>query len=213
MRHLAAAVNRYRVQHEPQRTERRVELLVLLLGLLLLLQLCFFLLRVLLPPAPEPIEPTAASLTVADRIAGRLLDTRGSAELRERPLFWEGRRPVDSSGVPSGETSTQKASPLKGIRLLGIYGGGESGGIIVRVEGKQQRLAVGDELRGWTLESMDGGGATLSSARGGRERLEMERAQGASPIITPPQTGGAPGSAPQSQAADGLDELTLGGRR
>jgi|TARA_R100000005_G_C4996511_1_gene203337 hypothetical protein len=206
-------MSRYRVQHEPQRTERHVELLVLLLGLLLLLQLAFFLLRVLLPPSPEPIEPTAASLTVADRIAGRLLDTRGSAELRERPLFWEGRRPVDDSAVSDGEASTQKASQLKGIRLLGIYGGGESGGIIVRVEGKQQRLAVGDELRGWKLESMDGSGATLSSARGGRERLELERVQGAASISVPVQTGDSPGKAAQTEAADGLDELTLGGRR
>ena len=250
MMRLEAFTARFRVQHEPQRTERRVELVAILLALVVALQLGWLLLRLLLPPAPAPIEPTDASLTVADRIAERLLDTRGSAELRERPLFWDGRRPVSDSGVAVVEASAEKVPQLKGLKLLGIFGVGEVGGIILRFDGKQQRLVVGEDINGWTLQSMDAEGATLVSGSNGQERVVLERAMRASPVRAgvpgvgtprvdapgvdaprvdsprvdaprvgtprvdapevkrPAATGGAAGS-----AADGLDELTLGGRR
>lgn len=216
MMRLDALTARFRVQHEPQRTERRVELATLALALLLLVQLAWLLLRMLLPPAPTPIEPTDASLTVADRIAGRLLDTAGSAELRERPLFWEGRRPLDDMGPLEPEVAEEKVSRLQGIKLLGIFGVGEVGGIIVRFDGKQQRLAVGEEIKGWTLQSMDTDGATLSSASNGIERLALERSLGSSSVQAEPSNVSGPGAAgggAQGSDAEGLDELTLGGSR
>jgi hypothetical protein len=216
VRRVGALLEHFRVQHEPQRTERRVELAVLVLALVLLLQLAWFLLGILLPPSPEPIEPTDASLTVADRITGRLLDTGDSAELRDRPLFWAGRRPVDNSAAPVAEAPEEKASQLKGVRLLGIFGVGDVGGIIVRADGKQQRLAVGESLQGWTLESMDGTGATLVSATGGEERLTLERVHGARSVRAespPVPDAKAPRRGPGPQPGDGADELTLGGRR
>jgi hypothetical protein len=88
----------------------------------------------------------------------------------------------------------------------------------VRSDGKQQRLAVGEALNGWTLESVDGSGANLSSARGGRERLALERVPGRAPIAPLAQGDSdaalnpSPAVVPQ-QAADDADELTLGGRR
>jgi hypothetical protein len=205
---LARLADRYRVQQDPLRSERRIELACLVLALMLLLQLVWVAARALVPPSPAPVEPAASSLTVADQLARRAVGSQASADLRERPLFWEGRRAVaaaDSQAVP---VRSGRAPRLQGVRLLGVFGAGDSGGIIALVENRQQRIQVGEELSGWTLQSVTADGATLVND-GATEILDLQRSSGS---ITVAEPAAAP-AATSAPAADDDGELTLGGRR
>jgi len=208
MMSLARLAERYRVQQNPLRSERRVELACLLLLLILLLQLAWVAARALLPPTPAPVEPAASSLTVADQLARRAISPQASAELRERPLFWEGRRVVAAADAVPVPAQTRRAPRLKGVRLLGVFGAGDSGGIIALVQNKQQRVRVGEQLSGWTLQAVSADGATLVN-NGETETLGLQRSAGSITVAEPAAT---PGALP-APAADDDGELTLGGRR
>lgn len=208
MMSISQLAGRYRVQQDPLRSERRIELACLLLVLFLVLQLAWVATRALLPPTPAPVEPAASSLTVADQLARRAVSPQASSELRERPLFWEGRRALaagDSEAVP---VQSGRAPRLKGVRLLGVFGAGDSGGIIALVQNEQQRVQVGEELSGWTLQAITADGATLVND-GDTETLELQRSSG-SIILAEPAAAPAATAAP---VADDDGELTLGGRR
>ena len=208
MMSLARLADRYRVQQDPLRSERRVELACLLLLLILLLQLAWVAARALLPPTPAPVEPAASSLTVADQLARRAVSPQASAELRERPLFWEGRRAVAAVDAEVVPVQSGRAPRLKDVRLLGVFGAGDSGGIIALVQNKQQRVQVGEELSGWTLQTVTADGATLVND-GDTEILDLQRSSG-SIIVAEPAAAPAAAAAP---LADDDGELTLGGRR
>ncbi len=201
-------VSRYRVAQDPLRTERRIELLCLVPALLLVLQLAWILAGALLPSAPAAVEPAASALTVADQLTRRVVAPGDSAELRERPLFWEGRRPIASADTKA-QRKPDRAPKLKGVRLLGVFGSGDSGGIIALVQNEQQRIRVGEEVAGWTLEQVSADGATLASGAD-TESLVLERSSG-SISVEPPATAEPAGAPPPP--LEGADELTLGGQR
>lgn len=205
---FSSLTSRYRVQQDPLRSERRVELACLVLLLILLLQLAWVAARALLPPTPAPVEPAASSLTVADQLARRAVSPQASAELRERPLFWEGRRAVAAADAEVVPVQSGRAPRLKDVRLLGVFGAGDSGGIIALVQNKQQRVQVGEELSGWTLQTVTADGATLVND-GDTEILDLQRSSG-SIIVAEPAAAPAAAAAP---LADDDGELTLGGRR
>jgi len=208
MMSLSRLADRYRVQQDPLRSERRIELACLVLALVLLLQLVWVAARALVPPSPAPVEPAASSLTVADQLARRAVGTQASADLRERPLFWEGRRAVAATDSRVLPAQTRRAPRLEGVRLLGVFGAGDSGGIIALVENQQQRVRVGEQLSGWTLQAVSADGATLVN-NGETETLGLQRSAGSITVAEPAAT---PGALP-APAADDDGELTLGGRR
>lgn len=201
-------VDRYRVQQDPVRSERRIELACLVLALVLLVQLAWVATRALLPPALAPVEPAASALTVADQLSRRGISPQASAELRERPLFWEGRRPVAAAVAEPEAAPRDRAPRLQDVRLLGVFGAGDNGGIIALVKSRQQRIQVGEELSGWTLQAVTADGATLVSG-GDTETLTLERSSGSITVAEP--AAAAAGSAAPVTKDDG--ELTLGGRR
>src|SRR5690606_29803983 len=99
-----------------------------------------------LPPAPAPVEPAASSLTVAEQLTRRVVSPQASAELRERPLFWEGRRAVVAAESGDAALARGRAPRLQDVQLLGVFGAGDSGGVIALAKGRQQRIQVGEEL-------------------------------------------------------------------
>lgn len=212
MRSLAQLADRYRVQQDPLRSERRIELVCLVLVLVLLLQLAWVAARALLPPTPAPVEPAASSLTVADQLARRAVSPQASSELRERPLFWEGRRAVAADEAAAEPVANRRAPRLKDVKLLGVFGTGDSGGIIALVQNKQQRIRVGEELSGWTLQEVTPDGATLGSD-GDTETLALQRSSGSIIVDEPATTSATTPARARAPVADDDGELTLGGQR
>lgn len=205
---FSSLTSRYRVQQDPLRSERRVELACLVLLLILLLQLAWVAARALLPPTPAPVEPAASSLTVADQLARRAVSPQASAELRERPLFWDGRRAIATVESKPEPAPITRAPRLKDVRLLGVFGAGDSGGIIALVQNKQQRVQIGEELSGWTLQAVTADGATLVND-GDTEILDLQRSSGSIIVAEP----AAAPAAPAAPLANDDGGLTLGGRR
>lgn len=97
-----------------------------------------------------------------------------------RPLFWEGRRPVQDGGDTTvEETATVRSNELDKVELTGVYFAGEASGVIVRSGGQRQRLAVGGELLGWRLESVSPDSVRFTKA--GQEKIiQLEHGRGSS---------------------------------
>lgn len=152
---MAGWVNRYRVAEEPLRSERRVELLLLTTGALLCLQLLYSGIKLATLSAPPAVPPAAESLEVAT--VGERADVSESESelLRSRPLFWRTRRPTEAAAVAAVEEPepTEKSGNgnIDKVKLRGVFGSGDSAGIIALVNGKKRRIRVGDTVEGWTL--------------------------------------------------------------
>ncbi|RLQ23688.1 hypothetical protein DWB85_00590 [Seongchinamella sediminis] len=153
-------VDRYRNLEDPTRAERRVELALVLVLLLLALQLLWGGFRALFPALPEPVQPRPDSLQVSELVVGVEVDPGLRAEIAARPLFWPSRRPPEpevealAEAQPEAEAEAGKPGKIDGIQLTGIFGGGESAGIIVINKGKKRRLMVGEKINGWELASV-----------------------------------------------------------
>lgn len=150
---MAGWFERYRVAEDPLRTERRAELLVLVLAALLCLQLFYSVLRLVTLSAPEPVAPAAGSLEVADVGARADVSEAESELMKSRPLFWRTRRPAAASVVaaPVAKEAPAKSGNIDKVKLRGVFGSGDSAGIIAQVGEKQRRIRVGDVVEGWTL--------------------------------------------------------------
>ncbi len=158
---------RYQGLSDPIRTERRVELIVLVLLALLLLQFGWGSYRALFPPIPDPVRPMRDSLQVANVQGLSVVSPEQRAQIRQRPLFWASRAPVVLEPVKPGpdpkEANTAKPGKIENVKLAGVFGGGDTGGVIVISKGKKRRLAVGEELDGWKLQSVEAFSADFSS--------------------------------------------------
>jgi len=177
---LAGLVQRYRAGADPLRSERRVELVALVLGLLLFMQLVFSGLRLLLLPEPAPVAPSAdllevgqSGLPVADEGERAAVD---SQVIRARPLFWSSRLPADPTEEQApevAEVETTEVSDLKEVHIVGIFGVGEDAGIITLVKGKKQRILLGEEIEGWTLDAIKPDRAILKN-KGRTQGLQLK---------------------------------------
>lgn len=158
---LAAVRDRYRVAANPLRTERRVELVALLLALLLCLQIAYSASHLALMSIPEAVVPAADALQVKTALSLDAIGAEQSNEVRNRPLFWESRQPVSAPVAP--DAPEVPAPEIKGIKLVGVFGGGDAAGIIVLMNGKKRRVRLGEEVKGWTLQSVDTNAAVLTA--------------------------------------------------
>ena len=143
-----------------------------------------------------------------------------AGEILARPLFWEGRRPLQPIEVVAVDKEVAaSAGKLKGVTLLGVFGGGEAGGIIVKVKDKRRRVMVGEEINGWELDDVQPT-EVFFSADGETRTLQLRAVTifAASPPSNP-QAGSSPRSdarpsavAPRAPAQEpGEDQLSLGG--
>ncbi len=169
---FASLAQRYRVSEEPLRTERRIELLVLAMVVLLLLLLLYAATRLMGVTPPDAITPAADSLVTRVPLAHASASVEERQAILNRPLFWPSRRPVDDEIVVN-EATSEKNRPLDGVKLVGLFGGGDSAGIIARVEEQDRRVTLGGEVNGWTLKSVGQDGALFESGAE-QKRLPLE---------------------------------------
>jgi len=163
---------RYQVQSEPLRTERRIELVVLLLLLVLLLQLLYSGMRLIFLSSPEAIAPPPDTLTIGAVKPFSRPSAAQSEELLARPLFWSSRRPPVPEVEQVAETEPEEAGDLKGFQLVGVFGTGDSAGVIALVKDKKQRILKGEKVLGWTLESVEPTRIVLAD-KGRRKELTL----------------------------------------
>ncbi|HEY6131700.1 MAG TPA: hypothetical protein VIV27_06750 [Halioglobus sp.] len=152
---LLSVRDRYRVAVDPLRTERRIELAVLLAALLFFLQLGYGAFRLAIMSTPDPVLPTADSLQVQRPLSLSTITDEQSNDIRNRPLLWPARRPLETVGSESVGENVQEQE-FKDIKLLGVFGSGASVGIIARVNNNIRRLHLGEDVGGWKLKSVRG---------------------------------------------------------
>ncbi|MEM1113666.1 MAG: hypothetical protein AAGI11_17265 [Pseudomonadota bacterium] len=171
---LTSLRERYSVNADPLRTERRVELALLIFVLLLVLQLLWMGVRLALGGLPAPKAPSTEALAAVAAAERGVLAEGGSSEIIARPLFWQSRRPLVASVAPSAEEkAAARQTKLKNVSLLGVFGGGSSGGVIALVKDKQRRIIIGEAANGWELIEISPNGASFVNA-GLRETLPLE---------------------------------------
>ena len=165
-------LDRYRVKTDPSYLERRIELcLIFFLGLLFL-QFSVGAFQIFSDSPPEPTPPLSGILNVASEVDSADIAPDLLRELIERPLFWEGRRRGDNDLKPKPKITEKKQNskpkvvkrkkseqPKKmsqAVSVMGIFGGGDMGGAILKVQGKEVRLLIGESiLDGWKLSEVN----------------------------------------------------------
>ena len=127
--------------------------------------------------APVAVDPVF-STSVPSPIAAN--DPVAFTETLERPLFAQDRRPP-----PPAALSPPPPDPMADVRLLGLVSG-ESGGALIKSEGKVRNVKLNQKLGDWTLRSVEDRAASF--ARGAETRvLKLEYARlgkAASPTAT-----------------------------
>lgn len=190
--------SRYRVTSEPLKTERRLELAVIASVAFVLLWLVLGVGVNALSNGPAPLPPAEDSLVVTPLLAPTRVAAQGSEQIQARPLFWDSRRPVAPIAVVAGpvEAQPKTAAKLEGVNLRGVFGVGDSLGVIAEVDGKLQRIHVGESVKGWALKDFMGGEAQFESA-GTTDSLPLA-------ITTPSVSIRAAPAASQAPPAGGL---------
>jgi hypothetical protein len=200
---------RYAVAYDPLRSERRIELIVLLLGLLVCLLLFYGVLRLALVSAPSVVVPAEDSLLVTNVMTQGNVASGDSEEIRARPLFWSSRRPfvAPPSVKPKPKKEVTKVAELKGVKLLGVFGTGDTVGIIALVKGKKARILQGEAVEGWTLESVSSNEVVFSGS--GRSQTLVLQARS----VIAPAVPAVPAAPAKGAGATSVpdDELTAGG--
>lgn len=168
-------ISRYQAKENPLLSERRIELFALLLTLVLFLLLFFSVASLIISSHPAPKLPSA------DSLVGRMLRSSGvvspeqSIAVRARPVFWPSRRPVDAPLETDENKNTKyQKGELDKVKLLGVFGAGDSVGIIALVQGKKTRILQGDKIAGWTLDSIERDQAVFVEG-GQSQTLALER--------------------------------------
>jgi hypothetical protein len=150
---------RYLVTSDPLRTERRVELVALCLAVLLVLQLLYSVVRVVTLSLPDSRPVAAGTLRIVKADQFPEVTAQEQKELVERPLFWASRRQlVAPPPTPAAKDKTLSANAQAGdlnkVKLLGIFSGEESAGVIAMVAGNKERILVHEKALEWTLDSV-----------------------------------------------------------
>ena len=211
---IARLRQRYTVPHEPLRSERRVELAVVVLALVVVVQLPVLLGRYIAAGQVRAVPPAPDSLTVVSRAQLRTPTPQQSVEVLARPVFFASRRPLEPRtdvAAADAEAEVKKAGSLEGLKVLGIVENGEQSSVIVSLKGEQRRLLKGQSIAGWRLAEVTPGRVALES---GDER--DERSLSPAPVIAAAPAGGpaaggqardtgTPRGAADARAASGAD--------
>ncbi|MFT4768627.1 MAG: hypothetical protein ACI8RN_001764 [Glaciecola sp.] len=158
--------DRYQVDADPQRSERRLELVVVALLIVVLLQVLWWGFGRFAEVSVTAVEPARDSLRVIDAHVPGAITAPQSLQLQSRPLFWASRRP-DATVAPLQKTQpgTQKAGRrLEDLQVAGAVGAGDQGRAIVVYKDKLMRLGIGDKVAGWSLQSVSMGEVVFVSA-------------------------------------------------
>lgn len=97
------------------------------------------------PPAVPPALAETKPLPEFDVDVVRYVATL------ERPLFLPTRRPPPK---PEEVAAAPAPDPLPDIRLLGLYGNEQVGGMIANIDGKVRRVKVGESIGTWSVKEV-----------------------------------------------------------
>ena len=175
MTKIEAVVARYQVRENPLKALRRLELAAVGLCIVFLLWATLGGLATAIGGGPKPVFPAEDTLKVRALGLEPALDEEGSDRLVGRPLFWEGRRAIDKRPLELIETTPKpvQVKRLEGVTLHGVYGEGESLGVIATVDGELTRISANSSIKGWKIVSYANGEVTLEN--GGRtQSLPLE---------------------------------------
>ena len=115
------------------------------------------------PPAAIAPELGAAAVELPPVAA---MDTRAFVATLDRPLFSRTRRPPPKAAPEEALA----ADTLKDVRLIGLYTTTDGrAGALLRNGAAVQRVALKEQIGGWTLQSVQGRQVTL--VRAGRSRV------------------------------------------
>ena len=197
MSKIEAVVARYQVRENPLKALRRLELAAVGLGIVFLLWATLGGLATAIGGGPKPVFPAEDTLKVRALGLEPALDDEGSDRLVSRPLFWEGRRAIDKRPLELIETTPKpvQVKKLEGVTLHGVYGEGESLGVIATVDGQLTRINANSSIKGWKMVSYVDGKVTLEN--GGRtQSLPLELTAPSVRVVA------APRSEPSSTESD-----------
>jgi hypothetical protein len=210
---LKSWVTRYQVQQNPLKTERRIELAVLVLLVLLLFSAVLGGFRLVASNEPDPVFPSADSLAVQALQLDTGLTAEQAAEILNRPLFWQSRRPLVPPPKVVAKPKPKAAKKLAGVNLLGVYGAGDGLGLIATVDGVFSRINKGQSVKGWKFSGYEEGAAVFVSG-GKKSVLPLEQTTPSVKIVSVPTADNS--SAKASSEANSPEEddgggLTFGG--
>ena len=210
---LKSWVTRYQVQQNPLKTERRIELAVLVLLVLLLFSAVLGGFRLVASNEPDPVFPSADSLAVQALQLDAGLTAEQAAEILNRPLFWQSRRPLVPPPKVVAKPKPKAAKKLAGVNLLGVYGAGDGLGLIATVDGVFSRINKGQSVKGWKFSGYEEGAAVFVSG-GKKSVLPLEQTTPSVKIVSVPTADNS--SAKASSEANSPEEddgggLTFGG--
>lgn len=156
MKSLGFLSGRYNGAGNMRHAERVIELAAIAVAVLLLLQLLFAFVRLINLSSPDAIHPNIDGISDVMPSSLEKVDAAQSSQIRERPLFWTSRRPSQSSGG-TGEAAGEsaKSGSINKVKVVGLFGGGDSSGIIALVRAKKRRILLNEQVEGWTLESVE----------------------------------------------------------
>lgn len=97
---------------------------------------------------PQPVPPALADARALPNVD---IDVARYVATLERPLFVPTRRPPPP---PQAVASAPVADPLPQIRLLGLYGNDQVGGVIASIDGQVRRLRVGESIGSWSVKEV-----------------------------------------------------------
>lgn len=160
------------------------------------------------PPAAREPDFAAMAPLLASRASP---DAAQFAATLQRPLFSPSRRPPVPLPPPAPAKPPLAAvvvekpppDPLAEVKILGMYAGANSGGIIAMVDGKARRAHLNDKIGDWTITSIGDRDVTFSQAGTTRVLpLEVKRPASGAGAAQPPTTPTRePRMSPRSAAA------------
>ncbi|WP_158640343.1 hypothetical protein [Pseudothauera hydrothermalis] len=121
------------------------------------------------PPAPRLPD---AGLYQIPESPGVRFALPPEPSLAARPVFSESRRPPPADVAEN--PAKDEPDPLRDVKVLGLFGSGNDAGGILQVDGKVQRIHVGEKLGPWELRSVKGIKAEFSRPGGRRTTLELK---------------------------------------
>ena len=205
---LKSWVTRYQVQQNPLKTERRIELAVLVLLVLLLFSAVLGGFRLVASNEPDPVFPSADSLAVQALQLDTGLTAEQAAEILNRPLFWQSRRPLVPPPKTVAKPKPKAAKKLAGVTLLGVYGAGDGLGLIATVDGAFSRISKGQSVKGWKFSDYEEGTAVFVSG-GKKSVLPLELTVPSVKIVSVPKADNS--RSKESSEASGPDADDGGG--
>lgn len=137
-------------------------------------------------------------LSISEGISTEHPELAELSPITAKPLFWSSRRPLVVNAEIDEEPVSRPSSLDKTV-LLGTYGAGKQGGVIVLHAGNRLRIAVGDKLEGWQLIAVAGDSAQFTDTKKKQHTLKLEHAN--VPVYTGEPAASAP-SAPTFKQPD-----------